>query len=62
LRYYVRDDVPKSVIDKLSSFPHVEVVTGQKDINGAAAGMFWRFTIADDPKVDRFLVRDVDSR
>lgn len=29
---------------------------------GAAAGMFWRFIVADDPTVDRFLVRDSDSR
>lgn len=25
-------------------------------------GMFWRFSIADDPKVEVFLVRDADSR
>ncbi|CAM9970164.1 unnamed protein product, partial [Discosporangium mesarthrocarpum] len=25
-------------------------------------GMFWRFLPADDPTVDRFIVRDVDSR
>jgi len=25
-------------------------------------GMFWRFSIADDPKVDAFIVRDTDSR
>lgn len=62
LRYYVRDDVPKPIIDKLKSFAHVEVVHGQDDIDGAAAGMFWRFTIADDKQVDRFIVRDVDSR
>ena len=25
------------------------------------AGLFWRFLVADDPGVDRFLVRDADS-
>lgn len=25
-------------------------------------GMFWRFAIADDPKVEAFIIRDTDSR
>lgn len=29
---------------------------------GAIAGMFWRFLVADDVRVDRFIVRDADSR
>ena len=29
---------------------------------GYASGMFWRFMVADDAKVDRYIVRDVDSR
>jgi hypothetical protein len=31
-------------------------------IDGGIAGMFWRFLVADDPSVDRFIVRDADSR
>ncbi len=31
-------------------------------IEGGIAGMFWRFLVADDPQVDRFIVRDSDSR
>ena len=31
-------------------------------LRGAIAGMFWRFLVADDPSVDRFIVRDSDSR
>ena len=26
------------------------------------AGMFWRFLVADDPTVDRYIIRDSDSR
>jgi hypothetical protein len=29
---------------------------------GYASGMFWRFLVAGDPTVDRYIVRDVDSR
>ena len=32
------------------------------DIKGGIAGMFWRFLVADDPTVDRFIIRDSDSR
>jgi hypothetical protein len=27
----------------------------------AFSGLFWRFLVADDPEVDRYLVRDADS-
>jgi hypothetical protein len=37
----------------------VEVTTGQKS---ATAGMFWRFYVADDDTVQRWIVRDSDSR
>jgi hypothetical protein len=30
--------------------------------SGAIRGMFWRFFVSADPTVDRFLVRDADSR
>jgi len=29
---------------------------------GIHNGMFWRFLINDDPKVDRYIIRDADSR
>jgi hypothetical protein len=29
---------------------------------GVAAGMFYRFLVADDTSVDRYIIRDVDSR
>ncbi len=32
------------------------------DISGKIAGMFWRFFVADDASVDRYIVRDLDSQ
>ena len=29
---------------------------------GNTSGMFWRFMVASDPTVDRYIIRDVDSR
>ena len=29
---------------------------------GYSSGMFWRFMVAVDPTVDRYIIRDVDSR
>jgi hypothetical protein len=29
---------------------------------GYSSGMFWRFMVASDSTVDRYIVRDVDSR
>ena len=33
-----------------------------KSMGGAIGGMFWRFLVAGDPAIDRFIVRDSDSR
>ena len=30
--------------------------------DGASIGMFWRFLVSDDESVDRFIIRDSDSR
>jgi hypothetical protein len=29
---------------------------------GYISGMFWRFLVAADPTVDRYIIRDADSR
>jgi len=56
-RFYVTN-VEKSTIDLLRNAGG-EVV----EVNGSGPGhMMSRFMVADDPKVDRFIVRDVDSR
>jgi hypothetical protein len=31
-------------------------------VKGGIAGMFWRFLVAEDDAVDRYIVRDSDSR
>jgi hypothetical protein len=31
------------------------------DLTGNIAGMFWRFYVADDKSVDRYIIRDLDS-
>jgi hypothetical protein len=53
---YADRTVPSEVTEKLAKIG----VTLRKP--PCSNGMFWRFFIADDPKVERFLVRDADSR
>jgi len=38
------------------------ILISNHDISGKIAGMFWRFYVADDASVDRYMVRDLDSR
>ena len=52
--------MPKNIIDSLRNL-NAEIVHIDS-IHGSTAGMFWRFMVADDPSVDRFIVRDTDSR
>lgn len=59
-RYYVTADVPAAVVNRLKELgAEIEDVPAGM---GYSAGMFWRFMVADDPTVDRYIVRDVDSR
>lgn len=62
-RFYVDDTVPGSIIDLLR-YNHAEIVnmSGSNDMHGKIGGMFWRFLVADDDRVDRYIVRDTDSR
>ena len=55
---YADTDVPKVALHKLSKLG----VDLRKPIASIPNQMFWRFCIADDPKVERFIVRDSDSR
>mmetsp|Transcript_1396 Transcript_1396/g.3108 ORF Transcript_1396/g.3108 Transcript_1396/m.3108 type:complete len:330 (-) Transcript_1396:20-1009(-) len=59
-RFYVDDSVPKDIISKLEELG--SEIVHQKGLAGATGGMFWRFLVADDPTVDRYIVRDSDSR
>ena len=59
-RFYITSDVPDTVVDSLSSLgAEIEKIpTGM----GYSSGMFWRFMVASDSTVDRYIIRDVDSR
>jgi len=59
LRMYVREDVPFQIVEKLNDLG-VEIVP--KPLGGGDwRGLFWRFEVADDPDVSRFIIRDTDS-
>ena len=59
-RFYVTSDVPPDTVDALKKLgAEVENVPAGM---GYSSGMFWRFMPAADASVDRFVVRDVDSR
>jgi hypothetical protein len=59
-RFYHASDVPAAVLDKLRA--NGAQLIPIPDGKGYISGMFWRFLVASDPKVDRFIVRDADSR
>jgi hypothetical protein len=59
-RFYVTNDVANSTIDRLKELgSEIEPIPSGM---GYTSGMFWRFIVADDPTVDRYIIRDVDSR
>ena len=56
---YFNDTVPLDIINEVKSFDNVETFDmTQLQI----PGMFWRFQPNDDKYVERFIVRDTDSR
>ena len=56
----VDDSVPTDVIAQLRDLD--AEIKPSHAIGGQIAGMFWRFLVADDAAVDRYIVRDTDSR
>lgn len=58
-RFYIDETVPRKIVQ------HLEREGAElRTVNGLANrkyGTFWRFLVADDPAVDRYLVRDCDS-
>jgi hypothetical protein len=58
-RFYVDATVPRDVLDQLrdEAADIVMMPAPSRDY----AGLFWRFLVADDPHVDRYLIRDADS-
>ena len=58
-RFYCDDTVPSAVRQRLTALGATVVMRPRPAMRHAA--LFWRFLVADDPAVDRFLVRDADS-
>jgi hypothetical protein len=61
LRYYVLPSFPTDIINTLKGYG-AEVEYPPVELGDEKLGMFWRFLVADDPKVERFIIRDTDSR
>ena len=57
--FYVDDSVPVQVIQALGG--EGARVLKVQGLPAQPYGTFWRFLVADDPEVDRFLIRDADS-
>ena len=58
-RFYIDDSIPDSLIRELANQgAEVKRVDG---LPAARFGTFWRFLVADDPEIDRYLVRDCDA-
>ncbi len=59
-RFYFTSDVPEDVKTRLAGLgAELLPIPGGM---GYTSGMFWRFMVAADPTVDRYIVRDTDSR
>jgi len=59
-RFYCAPDVPAATIAELRAAG--AEVAPVRDERGPWAGLFWRFLPIDDPRVERMISRDVDSR
>lgn len=58
-RFYVSADIDRGVIRELREHGSEVFVMSGRGVD--ARFMFWRFLAADDPRKDRFLIRDIDS-
>ena len=61
VRIYVNNSVPLDFCKELHK-NGADVRLVKESGRGAFYGAFWRFFINDDEEVDRFLIRDIDSR
>ena len=62
MRVYHDASVPSDILRRLREMKVELTSVGSEVQGGDIAGMFWRFLIAEDTSVDRYLVRDSDSR
>ena len=62
IRIYHDDTVPQDTLDKLVELGAELRPVDTTGMEGNIAGMFWRFLVAGDDGVQRYIVRDTDSR
>lgn len=60
-RYYVNDTVDPLFVNVLKKIKHVNVIH-IKETRGPTHGMYWRCLVNDDPNVNKYIIRDADSR
>jgi len=60
VRIYVDSSVDQNFCRTLQN--HGAEVCLVQNIKGSYHGMYWRFLVNDDPSVDRYIIRDLDSR
>ncbi|WP_211830436.1 tetratricopeptide repeat protein [Kistimonas asteriae] len=58
-RFYCGESVPTATLQALQE-ADAELIMMPED-QGFFYGLFWRFLVADDPTVSRYIIRDVDS-
>jgi len=58
-RFYCDSSVPDTVINQLLQYGADVIIMPDQTV--AFEGLFWRFQAANDPSVERFLIRDADS-
>jgi hypothetical protein len=58
-RFYISTDIPSDFIARAKAFGAEVLIVN--DSGHALNGTFWRFFVADDPNVQHYIVRDVDS-
>jgi FkbM family methyltransferase len=57
---YYDKTVPSKTIDKLKSYRFVTMINMTN--NSITNKMSWRFLVASDPNIERYVIRDIDSR
>ncbi len=58
-RFYCDDSVPEQVLGELRRYGAKVLIMPR--VSRAYEGLFWRFQVANDPAVERYLIRDADS-
>lgn len=59
-RFYVDESVPADIVQRLLQLGS-EVISVDADTRRGISPLMWRFLVAADPQVDRFMIRDADS-